>query len=1015
MQLFALFSSYNDEKFKERKGFVKLFLEEEIATDEVDEYMNIFENYYNQFLSRKKRKIVEKEIASSSVKILSICNLLNEELALQQKIIVIIKLLEILRLEGKLSSLSKEFVEIVADSLRLPKEDFYNILDFIFEPKNNFNGKDSFLVITSKDVANKNISKLHIEGFQDEIYFLHIKATNLIIFYIDGNSEIFLNQKLLKPFRIYVLPYGYALRIGRLHSIYYSDVLSNLTLEKSKVKIVFEAENISYVFPDKNIGIRPMSFVERNGRLVGIMGTSGSGKTTLLNVLNGTFKPTNGHVYVNGIDLHENLDKLKGLIGYVSQEDMLIEELTVFQNLYFNAKLCLAGKSNFAIIKRVVEVLKKLNIYHIKDLKVGTVLNRKISGGQRKRLNIALELIRETPILFLDEPTSGLSSRDSENILDLLKTLTLDGKLIFVVIHQPSSYIFKMFDRLLVLDQGGYLVYNGKPIESILYFKSAIREADWKDTVCPTCGNVNPEQIFDIIETPVINEYGFATPTRKFPPDLWYEKFKIYEETYGKKKSYLVRKLPEIDFKVPSKIKQFWYFTQRDFLSKVSSLQYLLTNLLETPFMALVLSYIIRYWSYEKGDKYILFYNENIPVFIFMSVIVAIFVGLTVSAEELFRDKKIIKREKYLNLSRLSYLFSKSFILFGISLYQSFIYVLISTTIIGMSFMFLPFWLMLFNVWFSANIMGLIISELFDNSASIYITIPFLVIPQLILTGVLVPFNKLNPKISNQVSIPWYGEILQARWAYEGLAVYYFKENPYNKLLYDYDKLIAQADYIKQYWCKILITKLDEVYRFKNIPEKKQVCLDNLELIRNELNSKHFWIKRSPPKFNVNDITFENLNRRSLFDSVEKYILSIQKYYRDLANNVSSLKDDFIISLQNKNPDTLYNLKLKYHNEKMESYILGDRLSDQYIIFKNKIYCFYKPVYQEPENKFFKAIYYSPTKPFFNKQIHTFYFNLIVIFSITILEFIILYFQIIIKIVNFVEKLKKKITKLTKK
>lgn len=1013
MQLFALFSSFNEEKYFERRKFVTSFLEEEILKDEVDEYAIIFDKFYNQYIKRKGRSRVEKEIASSSVKILSLCNILNEELTQQQKIVILIKLLEILRLEGQMSEQTREFITIIADSLKIPAEEFNYVRDFIFEPKENFSGKDRYLVISSKNYPNKNISHLKVDGLSEEIYVLYIKIQNLIIFYIDGNKEMYLNQRLLRPFRMYLLPYGYALRVGGIQPIYYSDILSNFVSEKSRVKIAFEADKISYKFRDNKIGVRPLSFIERNARLVGIMGASGSGKTTLISILNGTFTPTTGHVYINGIDLHQNIDKLKGMIGYVSQDDLLIEELTVFENLYFNAKLCLAGKTKISIIRRVIEVLSELGLYDIKDMRVGSVLDRRISGGQRKRLNIALELIRETPILFLDEPTSGLSSRDSENILDLLKTLTIDGKLVFVVIHQPSSYIFKMFDRLLVLDQGGYLIYNGKPIEAILYFKSAVREADWRDTVCPTCGNVNPEQIFNIIETRLLNEYGLQTQSRKFSPEDWYEKYNRFEETASKKKSYLVRKLPDIEFKVPSKIKQFCEFVKRDYLSKSSNLQYIAINLIEAPLMALILSFIIKYWSFEKTGTYLFFNNENVPIYIFMSVIIAIFVGLTVSAEEIFKDKKILKREKYLNLSRGSYLFSKTFILFVISTYQSLVYVLIGNGIIEIRGFYFEYWLVLFSVWFSANLMGLIISELFDSSTTIYIIIPFLVIPQLVLTGVLVPFNKLNPRISSPVSIPFYGEIFQARWAYEALSVKQFRDNHYNRIFYPYDKIVAEADYIKQYWCKTINNKVDEILRYKSIPEKRNLCIDNLILIRNELTSNHLWLRKYPIDFNINNLTIDNIEN-NILDSVTQYIEKLKIYYIEISNNIIDQKDLLINQLIAKDPNYLFNLKSKYHNEKLEAFLLGDRLNDQAVIYKNKIYCYYKPIFNTPENKFLKAIYYSPTKPFFHFQIDTFWFNVIVIWIISIIEFLFLYYSIFVRLANIIifvkNKIKKKIT-----
>src|SRR5262249_47597674 len=147
------------------------------------------------------------------------------------------------------------------------------------------------------------------------------------------------------------------------------------------------------------------------------------------------------------------------------------------------------------ITERVERLLQTLGLYETRDLKVGNPLEKTISGGQRKRLNIALELIREPSVLFVDEPTSGLSSRDTENIMDLLKQLVLKGRVVFVVIHQPSSDIFKLFDRLLMVDQEGYPVYYGDPVDAVVYFKRVTGQVNSDEGQCSACGNVNPEQI----------------------------------------------------------------------------------------------------------------------------------------------------------------------------------------------------------------------------------------------------------------------------------------------------------------------------------------------------------------------------------------------------------------------------------------------------------------------------------------------------------------------------------------
>ena len=150
-----------------------------------------------------------------------------------------------------------------------------------------------------------------------------------------------MNGTMLNPDRVHVMSLGSSIRGPRFkRPIYYSDIVSTYNIDTTKGRVVFEVDKIEYKFPNGAYGLHSMSFMEKSGKLIGIMGSSGAGKTTLLNVLNGISKPSSGHVWVNGIDIHDNNGELDGLIGYVSQDDLLIEELTVFQNLYYSAKQC---------------------------------------------------------------------------------------------------------------------------------------------------------------------------------------------------------------------------------------------------------------------------------------------------------------------------------------------------------------------------------------------------------------------------------------------------------------------------------------------------------------------------------------------------------------------------------------------------------------------------------------------------------------------------------------------------
>ncbi len=1000
MQLFALIASPGKTE-KAREVVVYNFLKEKLNTELAKHYLNIFKEFYKTYQKRQSKTQKNKFIAVSSVKLLTICTLLNKELTIKERYIVLIRLVEFIKSQEKPSEQVYEFLQVIADTFLIPDQDLDAIKKFVFN-ENDFLEKyqENILVIAKNPPPYPRVKYIYSSGLEGQIIVYNLAKINLHIFKFFDEKELYLNQHLLKPDTIYTFSYGSSLRTPRIRPIYYSEIISAFTLDKIKTHITFEVDRISYQFPNGKIGIHEMSFIEKSGKLIGILGASGSGKTTLLNVLNGNYKPLTGKVLINGLDLHENKEKLKAVIGYVPQEDFLIEELTVFENLYFSAKLSFGNYDDFKIRKAVIKLLKELGLYEIKDQVVGSPLNRMISGGQRKRLNIALELIRQPPILFLDEPTSGLSSADSENIMDLLKELSLKGKLVFVVIHQPSSDIYKMFDRILLLDQGGYLIYNGPPIEAISYFKSSVHQADWSDSECPVCGTVKSEQIFKIVEARVLDEHGRPMSIRKISPREWYLNFKKFEATrIRRRKVFLVRELPKTDFKIPSKLKQLRIFLARDLLSKISNVQYVLLNTLETPILAIILSFIIRYWSIVEQKKYLLYYNDNLPVYLFMSVIIAVFIGISVSAQEIIKDREIRQRESFLNLSRGSYLLSKVIILFAISAFQALTYVLIGNSIMGIKEMMWKYWLILFSVWFSGNLMGLNISDAFKSTVTIYILIPFLIIPQIILSGVLVPFDKINPRISSPTRIPWYGEIMSARWGYEALAVIQFRDNSYEKNFYPYERIMADASYIKDYWIPTLINKITFL---KNASKNDPQYQNAIKLLYNELNSDHNWNHILRKDFDPRAITTQTLNR-TLLKKIENYLRELKNYYIIIYKNTSEKKNAFISQLQKKHgTEYLVQLKLKYHNDKLEEFVknIGKIRIMEY---HHRLYRKINPIYYDGEGRLLKAHFYAPYKRLILYKIDTFWANILVLWIFSLLLYIMLQFRIIYYILKYTE------------
>lgn len=1004
MQLFSIVSEAEEVSDKSRR-IVETFLKQQLNQQLVNEYLKL----YDDFIEAKTRKSAggkkKKRTSVNSVKVLLICTQINEELAQKQKIIVLIRLLEFIYANKAASEQEMEFVETVSETFNIPRSEFDLCKKFVENTAEQIIDEDLVLIVDNKEENSyKKAKHVYSEGILGKLRVIKIESLNMFFVRYFGDAELYLNGILLSKNRSSILTQGSSIRSSRVQPIYYSDIISSFFKDDNTEKIVFNVESLTYKFKGGNYGMHPFSFTEESGRLVGIMGASGAGKSTLLNLLNGSYHPTTGQITINGVDIHNQPDDIEGVIGYVSQDDLLIEELTVFQNLYYNAKLCFANLSETEITKRVVEVLSSIGLYEAKDLKVGSPMDKTISGGQRKRLNIALELIREPAVLFVDEPTSGLSSRDSENIMDLLKELALKGKLIFVVIHQPSSDIFKMFDNLLILDTGGYPIYNGNPVDAVIYFKQLVNHVNAEESECITCGNVNSEQIFNIIESRVVDEYGNTTDNRKVAPTEWYE-------TYNEKVAQDPNKFDKttdtlnIAASIPNKWKQFKVFITRDVLSKLTNKQYLLINFLEAPFLAFILAFLVRYFNSDSSNElgYIFRENENFPAYVFMSVIVALFIGLTVSAEEIFRDQRILKREKFLNLSKGSYLASKITVMFVISAIQMISFVIIGNTILDVQGMNMAYWIVLFTTACFANMLGLNISASFNSAVTIYILIPFLVIPQLLLSGVIVKFDKLNPFVTVQEEVPVVGEIMTSRWAYEAIAVHQFKANDFEKQFFKIDKRFKNVEFKKNFWLSKLREKLSSAQNNFGKEDKTELIENNLLLLRNEIGKE---IKRNPNvKFeNVESLYIDKVND-NVFREAQLYLNGLNDYYLKQYKKAYDDRDDLVAKL-NKDEEAkakFVEMKNAYTNDALSDFVKDKNTLNKILELDGRLIQKADPIYLSPKG--FRAHFYAPEKRVFGKYFDTFWVNICVIWLMSITLIITLYFDALRKLIEGIGKI----------
>lgn len=1018
MQLFAIIARVDDisekpdtDEITSSRGrkIVKLFLSQELNAELVEEYLKLFDEYLSTHHGIQKKKDGKRKRTSvNSVKILRICSEINRELLQRQKIIVLIRIIEFIQSNEEVNEQELEFVNSVGDAFNVSKSEYDTIYKFVEADNETLLDVSNVLYLSSSTSDRwEHAKQMKVEGLDNYLGILNIESVDLLFFRYLGQEQITLNGQVVPNKRQHIFTPGSSIRTPKIQTIYYSDIISRFLNDDDSKKIVFKANDVVYKFPNDEIGLHNIDFEENSGRLIGIMGGSGAGKSTLLNVLNGNYTPSGGSVTINGIDIHQEKNKIEGVIGFVSQDDLLIEELTVFQNLFYNAKLCFRNLSDLQIARKVIGLLRAIGLYESKDLKVGNPLEKTISGGQRKRLNISLELIREPSVLFVDEPTSGLSSRDSENIMDLLKELALKGKLVFVVIHQPSSEIFKMFDKLMILDQGGYPIFYGNPVDSVVHFKTCINHANSSERECPNCGNVNPEQIFNIIEAKVVDEFGNQTNKRKISPKEWNQKY--LEDKPSNDIEDVVEK-PYVNFKVPSYLTQFKVYFTRDILSKLTNKQYLLINTIEAPLLALILAFFVKFFNYTgKGDvAYTFEKSENLPQFLFIAVVVALFIGLTVAAEEIIKDQKILKRESFLNLSRGSYLFSKITILFIISAIQTLLFVVVGNLILEIKNMWLEYWLILFSTSCFANLLGLNISASFNSAKVIYILIPIMIIPQLLFSGVIVKFDKLNPAFSKQDSVPWIGNIMASRWAYEALAVTQFKRNSFEKPFFWTNLKRSEAEWKRDYWLPELRNKLDDIINYSDDIEKQEKVDRAYLILKNEIAKEE---KLYDPSLNFachgcsELIESKNITKETKAP-ISDFLSTLKDIYKKEVNDAMQEHKEITKGI---GVEKIIELRKNHYNKSLAEFVTNknelDRIKDVdgHLIQKIDL------IYNIPRNKsFFNAHFYAPVKRLFGKKINTFTANVLVLWLMTFILIVTLYFDFFRKLIRWTDRLVKR-------
>jgi hypothetical protein len=422
-------------------------------------------------------------------------------------------------------------------------------------------------------------------------------------------------------------------------------------------------------------------------------------------------------------------------------------------------------------------------------------------------------------VYLFDEPTSGLSSKDSEHVIEIIRGMA-HNKIVIVTIHQPSSKLFQMFHKAILLDKGGRLVFFGTPSDMLRYFAEAEHQHQFGAELgaCPSCGTTRPEFIFDVLETPLRdlsgdiiyeeNNRGQLVAARRYSPEFWrdkYEAFRLIQDV----KQVSLRKEPAVPlpaaptqkrrlpFRWHDEWTQFRTLLRRSFISKLRNRANLVITIGVAPVLALLIATILRY---SDSGKYDFASAYHIPTYLFLSLIVAMFLGLTNSADDIIRDRAVLQRERNLNVRLPYYVISKTFTLGIFALIQCVLFVLIGNYALQIRGMF---WIDLGIVFITAMggiALGLVISSLVADPKTAANIVPLVLIPQIIMGGALIKYEDMNrnlalvyalthwfhehptkeegKKMNSKLQVPFVCQFIAMRWSYEELVVAQAKLNP---------------------------------------------------------------------------------------------------------------------------------------------------------------------------------------------------------------------------------------------
>ncbi|MCK9583481.1 MAG: ATP-binding cassette domain-containing protein [Candidatus Cloacimonetes bacterium] len=670
-------------------------------------------------------------------------------------------------------------------------------------------GVDDYIPMKLYIYLEKGYFSISREDSENSIALIELKGQSYHVLPPKKGYSIYVNRKLVKeatPIQLNSDIITIEKRNYRINNFY--DLIET-PFEMQKLSVV----DIKHFFRDGKLALDSVSFEVEKGQLMAILGQSGCGKSTLTNVLATEITPTYGQILIDGKPIYSNLNYFLEYLAYVPQQDMLYPNLSVYENLYYRLRLRMPKLQKSVIEQKVNNILHHVRLSHHHDTIVGESSAKNLSGGERKRLNIALELLFEPSIIICDEPTSGLSFNDAEQIIDILSKLCEQGKIVIITIHQPNSSVYRKFDQVMMMDMGGRVAFYGAPGESFAYFDEELQLlTNHKTEIENKRHSMTSDYFYDVISYPEYDEQGQPVyeqlqkqvqAKRKFPPEYWRDKNKrkmlfemIQSDTYEPTAAFSTSKRRRKPMGLKSYLISLMTYISRSFKMKFRGRTNQIITFIEAPLLALIIAFILRHtttasYSYHE--------NNNIFIYVFVSVIAFIFLGMSNSIEEILGERRIVLRERLMNLKMSSYLSSKILTLCFFGFVQAILYHAIAALILGIKGLGPSSILYFFLASLIGNSIGLLCSAFIKESRAIINLLPLILIPQIIFGGAVIEFERMNRNLTlwERHPIPEVVQAIPSRWLFEGLTTAYAKNTKFHRALHKIEK--KELTYLQDY------------------------------------------------------------------------------------------------------------------------------------------------------------------------------------------------------------------------